>query len=343
MAPTLSMAAAAEPPQVEVLHRAVEAFRRREIGYRDILEDLPAAIYTTDAEGRITYFNKACVAFSGRTPRLGDDQWCVTWRLYTADGRPLPHADCPMAVALKERRPVRGIEAQAERPDGSRIAFQPYPTPILDAAGNLLGAINMLVDITEQKQAQQRLRDMAREIDHRANNLLAVMQGLLHLTRGDSVADYRAALEGRFHALARANRLIAERRWTSVDLRSLIEQELAGTAPDRVRLDGGALEIGPAAAQCLGMMIHELAANAAAHGALSGCTGEVAVGWDVDGAGNLTLRWEESGGPAVAEPRRGGTGTAVIAGAVRQLGGELQCEWHRGGLRCTLRCDTAEL
>ncbi|HYC94317.1 MAG TPA: PAS domain-containing protein, partial [Sphingomicrobium sp.] len=80
----------------------------RQIEFRDVLEDLPAAIYTTDAAGRITYFNKACIEFSGQTPKIGDE-WCVTWKLYTTTGDRLPHSECPMAVALKERRPIRGV------------------------------------------------------------------------------------------------------------------------------------------------------------------------------------------------------------------------------------------
>jgi PAS domain S-box-containing protein len=122
--------------------------------FREMIDALPVAIYTTDAQGRLTHFNPACVAFSGRTPELGTDHWCVTWKLFHPDGTPLPHDQCPMAVALKERRIVRGAEAIAERPDGSRIWFAPYPTPLFDSAGNLIGGINMLVDITEQKQAQ---------------------------------------------------------------------------------------------------------------------------------------------------------------------------------------------
>ena len=114
---------------------------------RDLLEGLPAAVYTTDASGRITFFNKACIEMAGRSPQLGD-AWCVTWRLYTADGAPLPHDQCPMAVALKEDRPVRGVEAVAERPDGTLVPFIPYPTPLHDADGKLIGAIDMLVDIT---------------------------------------------------------------------------------------------------------------------------------------------------------------------------------------------------
>src|SRR5687768_5083251 len=70
--------------------------------FRDMIDALPATIYTTDAKGRLTHFNPACVAFSGRTPDLGSDQWCVTWKMYHPDGRPMPHDECPMAIALRE-------------------------------------------------------------------------------------------------------------------------------------------------------------------------------------------------------------------------------------------------
>ena len=103
--------------------------------YREVLNALPAAVYMTDAQGRITFYNEACVAFSGRRPKLGADEWCVTWRLYWPDGAPMPHDTCPMAVALREGREIRGAEAIAERPDGTRIWFTPYPTPLCDAEG----------------------------------------------------------------------------------------------------------------------------------------------------------------------------------------------------------------
>ncbi|WP_033048071.1 PAS domain-containing sensor histidine kinase [Sinorhizobium meliloti] len=128
--------------------------RESEQHMRDLLEALPAAVYTTDAEGRITFFNKAAVEMAGRTPQIGD-KWCVTWRLYRPDGTYLPHDQCPMAVALKEDRAVRGEQAVAERPDGSRVPFIPYPTPLHDIAGKLVGAVNMLVDISDREKAAE--------------------------------------------------------------------------------------------------------------------------------------------------------------------------------------------
>jgi PAS domain S-box-containing protein len=141
----------------------------RSVGLSQILEALPAAVYTTDAEGRLTFFNRAAVELSGRRPRLGSDRWCVTWRLFHPDGSPLPHDECPMAVALKEGRPVRGVEAILERPDGTRVHFQPYPTPLYDAAGRLVGGVNMLVDITDRKRAEQALERLNRLLERRVD------------------------------------------------------------------------------------------------------------------------------------------------------------------------------
>ncbi|MBV9264754.1 MAG: PAS domain S-box protein, partial [Acidobacteriaceae bacterium] len=123
--------------QTEIVDRggAERAAQPSEAWFREMIEALPAAIYTTDAEGRLTHFNSAAVKLSGRVPQLGSDQWCVTWKLFHADGTPLPHDQCPMATALREGTIVRGGEYIAERPDGSRFWFTPYPTPLRDAEG----------------------------------------------------------------------------------------------------------------------------------------------------------------------------------------------------------------
>ena len=135
------------------LAAAEDRLRDDEQRFRDVFEAMPIAIYTTDADGRITFFNEAAVALAGRRPELGSDQWCVSWRLYTADGTPLPHDQCPMAVTLREQRPVRDVEAIAERPDGSRVRFLPFPTPLFDRHRRLTGAVNMLLDITDRHAA----------------------------------------------------------------------------------------------------------------------------------------------------------------------------------------------
>jgi PAS domain S-box-containing protein len=119
-----------------------------------MLKALPGAIYTTDSEGRITFYNEAAVSLWGVRPRLNENEWCGSWHLYWPDGRPMARDECPMAIALKQGRPINGAEAVAERPDGTRVSFLAYPTPLRDELGRLLGAVNMLVDITERKRAE---------------------------------------------------------------------------------------------------------------------------------------------------------------------------------------------
>ena len=127
--------------------------------WRSVLDELPMPIYIADNDGNVTYWNRACVTLAGRVPQLGRDRWCVTWKIYTTAGDFMPHEECPMAQAIKEQRVVRESVAIAERPDGSRVAFKPYPTPLFDENGTMTGAINMLVDVTEEQSAT--LQDQA--------------------------------------------------------------------------------------------------------------------------------------------------------------------------------------
>ncbi len=145
----------------DILHTAIEVVGQGGDSLLASLDDLPAPIYVTDADGMVTHFNQACIGFAGRTPAVGKDRWCVTWKLYTDDGEPLPHDQCPMAIAILQRREVRGVTAIAERPDGARVHFQPFPTPFFGPDGELLGAVNMLIDVTEVRQIAE-LRDQAR-------------------------------------------------------------------------------------------------------------------------------------------------------------------------------------
>jgi PAS domain S-box-containing protein len=141
-------------PQIKLFQQFFGVSTTDDDGFsRQILDVLPAAVYTTNAAGQITYFNEAAAALWGCRPELGSSEWCGSWKLYWPDGRPLPHDQCPMAIALKEGRPVRGIEAIAERPDGSRVPFMPFPSPLYDSSGTLVGAVNMLVDITDRNRA----------------------------------------------------------------------------------------------------------------------------------------------------------------------------------------------
>jgi len=145
----------------EYLELTLEALDAGENRARPLLDALPVPVYLTDAEGLVTYWNQACVDFAGREPELGQDRWCVTWQIHTTDDEPLPHDRCPMAVAVREQREVRGEVAIAMRPDGSRKAFTPYPTPLFGKDGELTGAVNLLIDVSDQQAealAEQALR-----------------------------------------------------------------------------------------------------------------------------------------------------------------------------------------
>ena len=168
----------------DMIGQALSAAREGRAALETVLARLPAPIYTTDADGFVTFFNEACIGFSGRTPEVGKDRWCVTWKLYCSDGTPLAHEDCPMAVAIRGSCAVRDVIAVAERPDGTRVMFVPYPTPLLDETGAIVGAVNILIDVTEERQAgelraqAQRCRRLAGSVtDQRAIDTLLLMAG----------------------------------------------------------------------------------------------------------------------------------------------------------------------
>jgi PAS domain S-box-containing protein len=140
------------PTPEQYLDTALDALSS-EADWRPVLDELPVPIYVTDAEGAVTYWNRACVGFAGRQPQLGKDRWCVTWKIYGTTGEFMPHDQCPMAQAIRQKRTIRDCVAVALRPDGSRVAFRPYPTPLFNAQGKLTGAVNMLVDVTDEQTA----------------------------------------------------------------------------------------------------------------------------------------------------------------------------------------------
>lgn len=330
--------------------RMEDRIRESEQHLRDLMEALPAAVYTTDSNGRITFFNKACIEMAGRTPQIGDE-WCVTWRLYTAEGAPLPHDQCPMAVALKEDRVVRGVEAMAERPDGTFVPFIPYPTPLHDSQGKLIGAINMLVDITERKQAENRQRTLIDELNHRVKNTLATVQSLAMQTarHSNSLQDFGQRYEKRLMGLARAHDLLTKQHWENAPLDSLVREVLAPAAGgfrERMQIEGPTtVSLNPRAALSVTMALNELMTNAAKYGALSTETGAVALRWQVgEKAGRptlLELTWKERGGPPVEAPIRRGFGTRLIERCIeRDLSGEFDLAFEPDGLLCrmTFRC-----
>jgi PAS domain S-box-containing protein len=307
---------------------------------RAILSALPEAVYTTDAAGRLTFYNDAAAEFWGHRPKLYDARWCGSWRLFRSDGSPLPHDECPMALAIRENRPIRGIEAIAERTDGARVPFLPYPTPLHDASGKVVGAVNMLVDITERKRSEEQIAMLAGEAEHRAKNVLATVQATVHLTQSDTPAGLKQAIEGGIQALANVHALFVQSRWTGAELHTLVTQELSPYCQDgesRVRIDGPNFLLEPNTAQTIAVTLHELATNAAKYGALSVPKGRVQVEWSRAADGRLVIRWSETAGPAVKPPTRRGFGTRVMEGMIRgQLKGAMRFDWRGEGLVCEI-------
>lgn len=299
--------------------RQTAALRERERRFHELLDALPAAIYTTDAAGRITYFNDAAAEMWGHRPRLGTDEWCGSWKLYWPDGTPLEHGDCPMAIALKENRAVRGMEAIAERPDGTRVPFIPYPTPLHDEAGRLVGAVNMLVDITERKRTEEQQALMVRELHHRVKNTLATVQAIMGSTArsSETIEEFKDALIGRIGSLARTHRLLTDDD-NGVTFGNILHNELDAFddgSDGRISLVGPEVKLSSQLAVSLGMAVHELSTNAAKYGALSVVGGKINVTWSVTieaARSTLTFDWVENGGPEVAGPKRHGFGSRLL-------------------------------
>jgi PAS domain S-box-containing protein len=309
--------------------------------FRALLDALPAAVYTTDAEGRITYYNDAAVALWGHRPPFGTSEWCGSWKLFWPDGTPLPHDQCPMALTLKKNRAVRGMEAAAERPDGTRVPFIPYPTPLHDETGKLIGAVNMLVDITDRKHAEERQALLVRELHHRVKNTLATVQAIMGSTARavHNIEDFKSALFGRIQSLSKTHLLLADDPH-AVNFDHILRSELDAFddgSNERIVLSGPDVPLSSQAALSLGMAIHELTTNAAKFGALSVFGGKVEVTWSVTidaTRRTLAFDWVESGGPPVVQPLRQGFGSRLLAFVLPgQIQAKTQIDYAPQGIR----------
>lgn len=189
------------------------------------------------------------------------------------------------------------------------------------------------------KRAEETERLLIREVDHRAKNVLAVVQSLAQLTPFEDKAQYVQALSGRIGSLARAHSLLSTGRWTGVDLHDLLRLELdpyGGEGGGQVVIDGPPALIDAQAAQSLALVIHELATNASKYGALSRPLGRLNVSWTWDTGDVLRLVWREDAGAPVAPPARRGFGSTLIESAVKQLGGRVELTWRPQGLKVRL-------
>src|SRR6266446_1339145 len=301
---------------------------------QDLIAAVPAAIYTTDAEGKITYFNQGAVELTGRTPTIGSDEWCVTWKLYHPDGRPLPHNECPMAVALKEGRAIRNAEIVAERPDGTRVPFIPYPTPLRDGAGNIIGAINLLVDVSERKQAETQQRILLNELNHRVKNNMQMLQILLEAgTRRAKSSEAREVLEeasSRVMAMAAAQRVLYTThdatRFNARDFLNAVCETAKQTFPHELALDceADAVQLPNDVAMPLALIANELLTNAVKYGLNGRAVGTIRV--RLRRQNDSLLFYVEDDGPGfdLQSVQQRSSGLALVQGLARQLGGKFE-------------------
>jgi PAS domain S-box-containing protein len=306
---------------------------------RALVDTAPDAILVIDGMGLIRSFNQGAERIFGYDAAevIGQN---------IAMLMPEPHAKQHDGYLENYRRTgtrhVIGATTSLNglRKDGEAVPLEASIGEWRDAEGTLFFT-GVLRDVTERRASEERQTLLAREVDHRAKNALAVVQSMLRLTPARDIKSFVAAVEARVTALARAHSLLSQEGWRAADFRAVADRELAAHArrkgqSNAITLEGPPFRLPSIMVQPMAMVLHELAANAVKHGALSAASGEVRLVWRVDEADDLLhLQWTESGGPDVSPPSRRGFGSRLIEATVRsQLGGTLERHWKKGGLVC---------
>jgi PAS domain S-box-containing protein len=228
-------------------------------------------------------------------------------------------------------------EFRIVRPDGEIRWCVGTAAATVDKGGRVIRVSGVTVDITERKRAEERQNLLAREVDHRAKNALALAQSIVRLTRGENVKAYVKAVEGRISALARVHTILSLSSWQGAEIARLVDEELAPySTGDQIAFGGSNIQLQPATAQTLALALHELVTNSAKYGALSTLSGRLSIKWEIQ-ADMLRMVWEERDGPVVEKPASRGFGTrSVIASIESQLGGQAEFDWRSEGLICRL-------
>lgn len=244
-----------------------------------------------------------------------------------------------MDALLREGEPHQA-EYRIRRPNGEVRWCASTAAASQDDSGKVVRISGVTMDITERKEAEERQALLAREVDHRAKNAMAIVQSIVRLTKASDIREYAAIIEGRIKALSRAHAVLSDSRWQGAEMATLVEEELApyrsGHA-DRIRISGPKVLLEPTTAQTLALALHELSTNAAKYGSLSQAAGRLELDWEVQ-RGEIILRWRESGGPPVEAPQQTGFGTKIITSSIeRQLEGVATFDWRPEGLFCQLR------
>jgi two-component sensor histidine kinase/DNA-binding response OmpR family regulator len=230
------------------------------------------------------------------------------------------------------------LEFRIVRPNGETRWCTAAAVASFDAAGHMVRFSGVTTDITDRREAESRQTLLAREVDHRAKNTLAIVQAIVRMAKRDSIDDYMKAVEGRIGALAQTHEILSQCKWEGADILRLVLDELApyhSDARQRVTAVGPSLVLAPEQAQLVAMAVHELATNAAKYGSLSVERGKVDVSWSAF-EGVLILVWRESGGPPVSPPKKLGFGTKIISSLGGSHRGRTDFQWLADGLTFTL-------
>lgn len=315
------------------------AYRRMESELRDtarrldgILGNTTMAVFLMDERQHCVFMNRAAETLTGYAfhETTGRPLHDVIHHTYP-DGSPFPISECAIDRAFPEQAGVQGEEVFVHK-DGSFYPVAFTASPIRDDEGQVIGTVIEARDISEEKRNEEARKLLMHEVDHRARNVLSVVQSLTRLTRADDVETYRQILAGRISALARAQTSLASRKWEGGRLGDVVRDELEALCPkDSVDAGGPEVVLSPEQVQPLSMLLHELATNANKYGACSKAGGRVSVTWTLSGR-QVTLVWRESGGPAVVPPVREGFGSSLKVNVVRQLSGTLSRKWEPTGL-----------
>ncbi len=239
------------------------------------------------------------------------------------------------------------FDVRCRRKDGGAYWAAVIVSPVRDKAGDVVQHFASIMDITAHKQEEDHLRFLLAELNHRTQNTLATVQAIaIQTLRGMADEGVVDAFQGRILALSKAHSLLGREDWAKVNLREVIQQILQPFGLNdrrvaRIALDGEDVRLQPKAALTLAMVFHELATNAAKHGALSdGAAGKVAISWRVEPTPHgdrMHLQWVESGGPPVTPPRRKGFGSRLIeVGLAQELDGEVSIDYAPTGLVCRI-------
>ncbi len=250
----------------------------------------------------------------------------------------------PEAKRSYEQQGEYGIEYRIIRSDGEVRWIESRSFMSYSGDGRPQRVVGVNIDITERKRAEEQLRVLVAELDHRVKNALATVSAVVSRTQDTSGAtgDFVAALHGRIRSMAATHQLLSGRRWDGIPLSELVHRELTPYATgSNTAIDGPDVTLSAEAGQAVSMVLHELTTNAAKHGALSVHDGRVSVRWHSEPNGNADARigieWQETGGPAVRAPDTSGYGMEVIRDLIPyELGGTVDLAFASDGLRCRL-------